>query len=321
MDRVIIERNGAERQVNTKVVGDVSKLKPLLNKECWRVFESLHRKPAYPAQLAKELSMNEQKVYYHVKQLRAAGLLEVEKSEERNGALAKYYSAQFDSFALVPNLESAGKGNRIIGNQTGNGRTQDKAATPFLEDFCRKGIFSAKIVVGSPDPHGPHKGRARDGHLAGELTAFFGANCSGFELPLVFLDTMVKDLKEENSNLVIVGGPVANKLCEQVNRFLPVQFSSSGGNWAFVSGPSGKSYAEDSAGVVEKIPHPFFRNKWILVVAGKRNSGTIAAILALVKRTAETIKPNSYDKKALARVVEGLDANGDGLIDDVEFRE
>ncbi len=316
MDRLTIEKNGAEYSLNANVVSDLSRLKPLLNKECWKVFEALHRKPGYPAQLAKELSMNEQNVYYYIKQLRNAGLLEIEKSEERNGAVAKYYSAKADSFAIVPNIESLKSGMKVL---KGGGRAG--AVPEFLRDFTRNGMFSAKIVVGSPDPHGQMKARARDGHLAAELAAFFGANCSGFELPLVFLDTMVADLKDENSNIVIVGGPVTNKLCAQANRFLPVQFDSKGGNWALASRPSGKSYAEDSIGVIEKIAHPHFRGKWILVVAGKRNSGTISAILALVKRTAQATKPNSHDSKSLARVVEGLDVNGDGLIDDVEFRE
>lgn len=316
MDRVVLERDGAEHSYSAMAVKEVSRLKPLLNPDCWKVFEALHSKSSYPAQLAKELLMNEQNVYYYIKQLRNAGLLEIERSEDRNGAVAKYYSVRFDSFAIIPNIGKARGSSRIMKHEKGR-----SAMPEFLKDFTRNGVFSAKIVVGSPDPHGPMKARGRDGHLSAELAAFFGANCSGFELPLVFLDTMVKDLKDENSNLVIVGGPVTNKLCSQVNKFLPVQFDSKGGNWALASKPSGKSYAEDSIGVIEKIPHPHFRGKWIFVVAGKRNSGTISAILALVKRTQETTRPNSHDSKALARVVEGLDVDGDGLIDDVEFRE
>ena len=46
MDRVVIERNGIERQIGAKVVADVSKLRPLLNKECWRIFERAVRRRA-----------------------------------------------------------------------------------------------------------------------------------------------------------------------------------------------------------------------------------------------------------------------------------
>lgn len=314
MDKLLLDSNGSAMEVQTKVFRDASVLKPLLNKDCMKVFARLQEKASYPAELASFLGINEQKVYYYIKQLRNSGLISVEKTEDRNGATAKYYSANFDSFAIIPN-ESILKGRSKIFNK----EKGESEASEFLKEFTKNGVFNAKIVVGSPDPHGPHKARARDGHLAAELAAFLGANCSGFQLPLVFLDTMVNDLKHENSNLIILGGPVTNKLAEQVNEFLPIKFSE--GSWALTSSASGKEYIEDSIGVIEKISHPHFKGKWILMVAGKRNAGTIAAIIALSKKTSETVKPNSKDSKIFAHVVEGMDMNGDGLIDEVEFRE
>ena len=316
MDRVVF--GDGEAEVQTRVFHEAEKLRPLLNADCWRIFSHLRRKPSYPAALAKELSMNEQKVYYYIKQLKNSGLIEEERKEERNGAVAKFYSVSAESFSLVPGGAGTGPSKTM---RSESARKSD--AAEFLSEFMKNGIFSAKIVVGSPDPHGPHKARARDGHLAAELAAFIGANCAGFEFPLIFLDTMVKDLKSENSNLVILGGPVTNKLAEQANPFLPIRFEASGGNWVLTSSVSGKQYADESIGVIEKIPHPHFRGKWILFLAGKRNSGTISAILALTKRTARTVRDakGHGNGGALARVVEGLDVDGDGLIDDVEFRE
>ncbi len=316
MDRVIIEGKEGEIELQTKVISDASRLRPLLNKDCWVIFARLAEKEGYPASLAKELSMDAQKVYYCIKQLSNAGLIAVERTEERNGASAKYYSAAFQSFSVVPDIK-AGAGTRVL-KRSGPSKT---AASGFLSEFLKNGIFCAKIVVGSPDPHGPFKARARDGHLAAELCAFIGANCAGFEFPLVFLDTMVKDLKHENSNLVILGGPVTNKLAEQANGFLPIKFVPSGGNWTISSSLSGKEYTEDSIGIIEKMPHPYFKGKWILVLAGKRNTGTISAIIALTKHAAKTGKPNPNDGRTFGRVVEGLDVNGDGIIDEVEFRE
>ncbi len=317
MDRLIIEEKGGEAEVAVKVMDRPEKLRPLLNADCWRIFAKLRENPSYPAALAKELGLNEQKVYYYIKQLKNSGLVEVEKTEERNGAVAKFYSARFGSFAIVPNRGSV----KQTGKMVSKGGSRKGEAAEFLKEFTRNGIFSAKIVVGSPDPHGAHKARARDGHFAAELAAFVGANCAGFESPLVFLDTMVRDLKNENSNLMILGGPVTNKLAEQINEYLPVKFAANGGNWTISSSASGKQYADDSIGIIEKVQHPFFKGKWVLVLAGKRNSGTISAILALTKHTSRAVKPNSADAKTWARVVEGLDIDGDGLIDDVEFRE
>lgn len=318
MDMLTIGENGSEIQVRTKVIKDAGKLRPLLNADCWHIFARLQGKPAYPAELAKELGMNEQKAYYCIKQLKNAGLIEVEKTEERNGAVAKYYTAQFESFAVVPGNSVEKRGaRRVVSGQ----QTKEPEAAGFLKEFMRNGVFSAKIVVGSPDPHGPSKARARDGHFAAEIAAFIGANCRAFESPLVYLDTMAKDLKSENSNLIIIGGPVTNKLAGQVNEFLPVKFSAATGNWVLNSAPSGRQYSDDSIGVIEKIPNPHFRGRWILFIAGRRNSGTISAILALTKSTAKAVKPNSADGKTFARVVEGLDVDGDGMIDEVEFKE
>lgn len=309
--------SGSEAEFPTKVFRDASKLRPLLNKGCWRVFGKLREAPSYPAALAKELSMNEQSVYYYIKQLKAAGLIESEKSEERGGAVAKFYSAPFGSFSIVPE-QGQGKGRAVKVMRPRPGARGD--AAEFLAGFMKNGVFSAKIVVGSPDPHGQFKARARDGHLAAEFTAFVGANCSGFEFPLIFLDTMLKDLRGENSNLVIIGGPLTNKLAEQANQFMPAKFNGAAGNWSIISA-DGKQYNDDSIGVIEKVPHPFFRGKWILLLAGRRNSGTISAILALTKKTARTVKAAGKPESGFARIVEGLDLDGDGLIDDVEFRE
>ncbi len=317
MDRLVIEENGGIKELPTKVLKKPEAMKPLTNKDCLAIFGMLQEKPGYPAELAKELSMNEQKVYYYIKQLKNAGLIEVEKTEERKGATAKYFTAKFNSFSVIPNPEIAKRHLKLLKRGAG----AESAAFGFLREFLKDGIFSGKIVVGSSDPHGPYKARARDGHLAAELAAFLGANCSGFELPLVFLDTMVNDLKQENSNLIILGGPVTNKLAMQVNEYLPIKFVSGQGSWSIKSGPSGKEYNEDYVGIIEKIPHPHFKGKWILLIAGKRNTGTIAAIRALVNKTSQTIKPNIHNSSVFAHVVEGLDVNGDGLIDEVEFRE
>ena len=313
MDKLIIEKNNEELQIETKIL-TASEISPLINPDCLKIFKKLQEKPSFPAELSKELGINEQKVYYHIKQLKNKKLINLEKTEERNGALAKYYSASFDSFAIIPNLEAIEKRPKILKKTN----LKNEPFT-FLKEFTKKGIFSAKIVVGSPDPHGKFKGRARDGHLVAELACFIGANCNGVELPIVFLDTAVKDLRNENSNLIILGGPVTNKLAEQINEFLPIKFNSEKGNWTIKSKITGKEYFEDSIGIIEKLPHPYFKGKWIMVIAGKRNAGTTASILAIAKKTKQTIKET--ENKTFTRVVEGLDINGDGLIDEVEFKE
>ena len=67
--------------------------------------------------------------------------------------------------------------------------------------------------------------------------------------------------------------------------------------------------------------NPFNPKKWILIVAGKRYAGTRAVTLAFIKYFSELAKGNSIDSKIPARVVEGLDKDADGIVDDVRFVE
>ncbi|MDO8628095.1 MAG: S-layer protein, partial [Candidatus Diapherotrites archaeon] len=178
-----------------------------------------------------------------------------------------------------------------------------------------------KIVVGNPDPHGEFKARARDNYLAADLTAFLASIASEITLPVVFLDTSIPSIEKENSNLIIVGGIVTNKLALEVNNLLPLKFVSHGGHWIIKSSLSGKEYSEDSIGVVQKIPHPKFKDKSILVIAGNRSQGTKAGILAFAKNLHEIVKGNSFGKEFFAHIVEGLDLDADGEIDSVEVKE
>ncbi|MEM4363756.1 MAG: S-layer protein, partial [Candidatus Diapherotrites archaeon] len=188
-----------------------------------------------------------------------------------------------------------------------------------LKEFSKNGSFVGKIVVGSPDLHGQFKARARDGHFCGEIAAYIGSNFLSYEMPLVYLDTMTKDLKEENSNLILIGGPLTNKLTNQANSFLPIKFEKEN-NWALKSNITGKTYGDDNIGVIEKINHPYFKNKTIVVIAGKRNTGTMAAIIALTKKEKVLAKQNE-NTKVQAKIIEALDLNGDGIIDDIEIKE
>lgn len=314
-----MDLEGRTVSLPTKVFQDVKRLKPLLNENCWQIVGLLSKQAMYPAEIAKKLNLHEQKVYYYIKQLKNAGLIEVVKTEELHGALAKYYAANFKSLALVPSLDN------LKSNKEFSFSARSKGLSPELEEFLApfigQGKFNAKIVLGSPDPHGQFKARARDNHLAVELAAFFGSLCSQLDFPLIYLDTMIASLKEENSNLILVGGPITNRLTQEVNDLLPIKFVPFGGHFKVKSEASGQEYTDDAIGVIQKIPHPNFKNKFILLVAGNRNAGTKAAITALAKHVHDIIKPNLFNKSFQAKVVEGADLDGDGQIDEVEIKE
>src|SRR3989338_1998962 len=199
--------------------------------------------------------------------------------------------------------------------------TQKLLKTPdeskVLEPFIQDGKFNALFVVGSPDPHGPEKARSRDGYYGMDLALFLGTflhYTPGFH---VRLDTETK-LEDLNENLILIGGPVVNKVIEKVNRHLPVRFDPKL-RWAIYSSLSKQTYPTDETGLIVRIKNPFNPTKALLVVGGKRYSGTRAAILGVIRGLKDLAEGNKHDKKVLAKVVEGVDLDSDGIVDAVEF--
>ncbi|MFH1664175.1 MAG: S-layer protein [archaeon] len=276
----------------------------------------LTEKSYYPAEIAKKLNLHEQKVYYYINQMKKNDLIEIEKTEEKFGALAKYFKAKFSVVSLVAE-ERKGKDFEVSGQE----KKLDKKTSDFFFPFIEKNKLNAKIVVGSPDPHGSFKARARDAFLAVELSAFLGSLSKEVSYPMVFLDTEIQSVKNENSNLIIIGGVLTNTLTKEINSRLNAQFIPFGGHWIIRSNTTKKEFNEDSAGFIEIIRHPFFARRKIMVIAGNRNAGTKAAIIALIRHLKEISKPNSFNEKIQSKIVEGIDLDGDGVIDNAEIKE
>ena len=316
-DFVEFERNGVRRRIATKIAHKANEIRALASDSAWKIYSELVKKPAYPAELAKKLGMpNQQKVYYYINQLKKAGLVSVQKTQEKQGALAKFFSADFGAVSLVT-AEAGGEKQAIDGRE----KEVPKEIAEFLNPFIHKGVFSAKIIIGSPDPHGPLKARARDSHLAVELATILGSYASKIKYPFVLLDTMVESLEKLDSHAIIVGGPITNKICQEINGNLPIKFVQSNGPWGIESSASGKTYTEDATGIIVKAQHPFFEDKRILLIAGNRNAGTKAAVVAMAKSIEKIAKPNLFSERIHAKVVEGLDLDGDGQIDAAEIKE
>jgi hypothetical protein len=91
--------------------------------------------------------------------------------------------------------------------------------------------------------------------------------------------------------------------------------------WSVKSTITGKVYPNDEMGIIVLTKNPFNREKHILLVAGKRFSGTRAAIIAFLKYFKEITKGNLKNPKVKAKIVEGIDRDSDGIVDDVEFKE
>jgi len=275
-----------------------------LSKERIKILEYLAKSPSYPAEVSRELGMQVQTVYYHMRELQVAGLVKLLNLEEHGGAMAKKYGVTENSLAIILKEDwqpFAEKSSREV----------PKHLSPFVKD----GFFNGKFILGSPDPHGKYRSRASE-FCACELSMFLGKYGS-FSFPLYYLDTELREEHKRN-NLVLIGGPKVNSLVSEVNSYLPIKFDEH--TFDVYSTISKKRFAE-TVGIVEIIDNPFAKGKKLLFAGGMNYQSTRAAVLAVVTKWKEIEKGNSFNNSVIARVVEGFDEDGDGVIDNVEFLE
>lgn len=282
--QVVKEKNGRMLSINAEE-------KQIFSGIQMKIMKSLAEGEKYPKEIARELRINEQKIYYHVRRLERRGFVSLSRKEERSGALAKLYALSSPAFVA----------------RFGEFKESKRIPRSGFEPFVRNGLLDGKIIVGSPDPHGPEKARSRDVSFAVDLALFLGTFLTRADHSVIEdKNVRAEDLR---SNLIVVGGPITNKITRMVNEKLPVKFDSRKNIQS-----KRKIYRGDDCGFIAGIDNPFEKGKKVLVLAGKRYSGTKAAVLAFT-RIFETIEKRSYT------VVEGLDNDGDGEIDDIKILE
>ena len=313
-----------ERERTMQVVKQIAifdnpeKLKNALNKLTWKILTILGEKDMYPMEVAKKLGVHEQIVYYHIRKLARTGAIKLVRKEDKKGAVAKYYRAAFPAFGVeLPfGYERITKPLPTILDAN-----LKRFLTPILAE---DGILDGKIVVGSPEPHGPFKTTARDGHYAAYLTFFLGGFTRFPDEFVIKLDVDIKAEKEESSNLILVGGPGTNLLTQEINDHLPIRFNMTPSKHGFLFGglfseKTKNVYTEDNVGLIAKIRNPWRNGKSVIVLAGNKAVGTKACVIGLTKFWKQTL--TNYDEEPFATVIEGFDMDGDGKIDSIEVLE
>jgi hypothetical protein len=303
--KIVKQKNGKSFMIKTQEI-KLEDLPNLNNSLAMSILKSLENKEMYPKQIAKKLNIHEQNVYYYIRQLERAKLISVSKQENINGTVAKFYKLNSDSFFVkINDFKESSK--------------LEESGSEFLKPFILNGELNALIVVGSPDPHGPLKARSKDGYFGMDLALFLGTFLNYVNESKVKLDTEIQDKDLQNNNLIILGGPIVNKVSEMVNKKLPIYFDEN--KKGFYSTLSKKTYVHDEIGVINKTKNPFNKEKMILVIEGLRNSGTKAAIISFIKKFGEIEKGNNYNSFVYCKVVEGEDLDSDGAVDNVEILE
>jgi DNA-binding transcriptional ArsR family regulator len=318
--KLLLQDDGNTQKVKEiSIMQEPQKLKMILGKLSWKILTMLADEEMYPLQIARQLGIHEQKVYFHIRKLAKAGAITVEKEEKKKGATAKYYRTVSPAFGIeLPH------GYKTI--QSISLLSVDEQIQRFFKEFINKtGTFEGKIVVGSPTPHGPFKTSARDGHYAAHLALFLG---QFVKMPTEFavkLDVDVKAEKEEKNNLILVGGPGTNLLTQDINEYLPIRFNMQSSDQGFLLGglssnKTSRVYTADVVGLIAKIVNPWDNTKRIVVLAGNKAVGTKACVLALTDFWKKTLQ-DYHGQETFATVIQGFDLNGDGKVDSIEVSE
>ncbi len=277
----------------------------------WRILQELAKTPDYPNALADRLKVHEQKVYYHVRRLEAAGFLKVVREEAKRGASARVLAPTADAFVVLLKSRAAPVPFPAL--------PRSGIVSEFLGEFSRGGTFDGSIVVGSPYPHGPFITTARDSPYAVQLGFFLGHLFTAPKGLVTRLDTEVKAAGAGRENLILVGGPVANIIMMDLNPHLAVNFDWKQ-VWHVESSRTHHTYAEEDVGLIAKVPNPWNKSKTVVVLSGLHYQGTLSSILGLTQ-FADDVLEGYEPGREFYRVVSGEDRDGDGRIDRVSIRE
>src|ERR671913_253706 len=315
MKKKIVISNGNGSTISKKILmfDNITDIKILSNNIAWKIIELLSSKAMYPAQVAKELKLYDQTVYYYIRKLAKIGAIEQVGTRLIRGGTARLYSTSSPSFGL----ELEGNGEKL---ESSNYTKDEKRKNipHILKEFYENNSFSGLIVVGAPDPHGPYKSSSRDGHYAVHLSFYLGTLCDALSGFIVKLDVDAKAEKDiDNINLILIGGPGTNIVTSEFNKYLPIQFNEDN-YWSGLIDKSGRIFNMDNHGLIAKINNPYNKDKKILVLAGVRSIGTKAAVIALTNFGNKIFNKYMNDDE-LALVVQGFDMNSDGKIDHVDI--
>ncbi|MCJ7428952.1 MAG: helix-turn-helix domain-containing protein [Candidatus Nanohaloarchaeota archaeon QJJ-5] len=313
MAQIIKQTEQGTYAQDTRIEHDPERLRALTHPLRWSIMEKLSEAPRYPADLASELDCSVQSVYYHINTLHDLGLIQVTERQERGGSVAKFYEPVDTSFTLeLPGGESVKTDIPLY--------DRDRQLRRFFRPITGGSSIEGHIVVGSPEPHGPHQVRGKDGHHAVDLAATLGRLAEPGD-ELTKLDVEVTNEQLLGQNLILIGGPLTNTVTGEFNAQLPIRFDEETFPYrGIVSSQSGDVYTDDTVGMVVKMRNPRATDRFIYLVAGNRAAGTRAAVMAITSDAASVLEEYE-DEDMWGCVVKGKDMDGDGHIDAVERLE
>lgn len=311
MQATLIENNGKGRiAYDSLILNDPKAFSALNSKIAMKIVKALAESPVSAIDISRKLKIHEQKIYYHVRRLERAGIIYTISNEKRHGMIAKIYSVV--SPVIAAKLYD--KGVEVEENFGFNISTELKTLfSPFISD----GKFNTKIIIGNANPHGKYEDGFRGGAFMTDFLLFLGRLVNQVDFPTFILDTELKDLTLKG-NLILVGSAKDNMVIEKLNSELPIYFEAQSG-FSIFSTFTKTRYTNSSTGFILKATNPADKNSKVFVMGGIQNKGLRAAVIAMTQKTSEIVKKIKED--TFVSIVEGIDKDGDGVIDSVKFLE
>lgn len=312
MSYLVLKDGKSSQLIPTRVFHDSAPAQSILQPTRWRILSELIASESCAKDLAETLRTSEQVICYHLKELERAEFIRLERTEKKRGATAKYYRAKQGALTVVANASRSQAGRNVRLHSI------PEPTSRLLDPFISGGRLNAHIVLGNPDPHGIFRTGSRCSDRAIDLALFLGSLLPLTRESLARLDTEMSQ-PELQRNLILVGNPRVNTITMMVNEWLPITYELTGQDM-MLSKITSNSYAA-SEGAIQLVSNPMNSESHVLVIAGNNDLGTRAAILALVMYAEEVAKGNAKNRDVIARVVNGLDVDDDGFLDEVEFLE
>ncbi len=309
MQATLIENNGnGKTAYDSLVLSDPKAFSALNNKLSLKIVKSLAESPASPIDISRRMKIHEQKVYYHMRKLEKAGIIYIISNEKRQGMVAKIFSV----VSPVISAKLYEKGVEIKENIK---TTTEPIISEILKPFIENNKLNAKLIIGDPSPHGEYDSGGMEGAHISDITFFLGKIVDSVDFPTYRLDTETTETDLQN-NLILIGNPKTNIIIKKIVQDLPIKFNST----FDIIQSSNRHYKDDRVGFIVKLDNPFLKNKKILVIGGLRSRGIRSASTALTRRIGDRLKSlKSFDNFVI--IVQGLDKDGDKIIDDVIFLE
>lgn len=311
MKSMLVENDANGQRIYDSLILGPKHLGIFSNDLALKIISEISKQPMCAMDLSKKLKQHEQKIYYHLRKMRNAGIVKLNGTEPRYGMTAKMF--EIVSPVIATKLNDNGYEVKKISN------IRDPEIEEFLNPFIKDGTLNAKIIIGDPYSHGRFDESSTEGPFITDFAMLLGKFATNIEFPCYMLDTEIIESDMKN-NLILLGNSKTNVLIDKINSFLPLYFDEKN-DYRLISRVTKNDYTDPRTGIIIKMTNPFNKNKKILIIGGVGSRGTRAAVLACTLYFSKVFVNIENNNGILARVVKGYDRSGNKVIDTVEVLE